>query len=211
MRKKCLFAGFSALFCLVLAFPGYAAETKKSVGLGAGISNIYLTLELDLRIKRIPIEMTYKYYFAGNMPGGLETYLKIYAVEKKHIRWHILDPGIYFRMGTEPISVRDVTIDRGTDITFGTGVDIMPWKNLCISLSVRWFLPGFKSAYAAGEKAALDYAVENFKIEPGKTIEEIVYENGEAAFLVASRRTKDIYKQALTEPQVQITFTWYFF
>ncbi len=206
MYKKCLFAGFLALFCLVLAIPGYAAEKKKSVGVGLGVSNAYPTVELDLRMKPAPIELVYKHY----LTGGLETALKIYAIEKKHLRWHILDPGIYFRLGTEPISVRDVTTDRGIDIVFGTGVDIMPWKNLVISLSVRWFLPGLKSAYAAGRNTALDYAVENFKFDLNKTIKEIVYENGEAAFEAASRRTKDIYKQAITEPQIQLTFTWYF-
>ncbi len=211
MHKRCVFAGLLAIFFLVLASPGYAGETTKGVGVGAGISNIYVTLELDLRIKSIPIEWVYKYYFTNGLPGGLETFLKIYAVEKKHIRWHILNPGIYLLLGTKPLVVKDVVEDRNMDITFGTGVDVMPLENLVISLSLRWFLPDFISAFAAGERAALDYATKNFDFDPDKPFEDIIYDNGRAAFRVAASRTKKIYTDALAHPQVQFTVTWYFF
>lgn len=199
---------FVLLIGMFVAFapPTYGQTSKKAVGIGLGISNAIPTIELDLRAPKIPIGVTYKHYFTA----GLEIYLKIYAIEKKYIRWHVLDPGIYFLMGTSPFTVRDIVDERGTDITFGTGIEVMPWKNLVISLSLRWFLPGFKSVYAAGERVALEYAVKHFEFDLSKPLDEIIYENGAAAFEVASQKSKNIYKQAIMEPQVHLTFIWYF-
>jgi len=216
MKKKCLILGIFCLICFLAATPA-SAENYKNIGLGLGISNSNPFVELNFRpldlrpktkiVKPLPIEFSNKYYISG----GYELTLKIYVVDKKYIRWHFLDPGAYFLAKGNPLTVRDVTAARSVDITFGTGFDILPWKNLCISLSVHWFLPDFRAAYAAGAEAALDYTVNNFKVDPGKSIEDIVLENGEAAFRVAAKRTEDIYFQALKEPHFQLTLTWYFF
>jgi hypothetical protein len=207
MYKKIIF-----LLCLFISLfflsQNATAETdKKIVGLGLGISNAIPTIELNLFMKPMPLELNPRYYFSR----GLELSFKIHVIQKKHLRWHIIDPGVYFLMGTTPLSVADVKKERDMDISLGTGIDIFPYKNLAISFNLRWFLPGISAAYAAGGDAAIKYTVENFKIEPDKTLEEIIRENGEKAFEIASKKTREMYIKALKEPQIQLVLTWFFY
>lgn len=209
MRKKTLFVLIFLSFCIFLFFPisTRAESNKKTLGIGLGISNAIPTTELNLSMEPMPFKLNYRYY----LTKGFELSLKIYAIQKKHIHWHILSPGLYFLMGTEPLSVSNTKHNRGMDISFGTGMDILPWKNLVISVSFRWFLPGMSSAYAVGQEAALKYTMKNFEIDPDKSWEEIIQKNGKAAFEIAMQKTKKIYKQVMREPQIQFTLTWYFF
>jgi len=75
---------------------------------------------------------------SGVIPSGVGVNLLLDVLQIQRIRLHLLDPGLFWNIGS-PVSA--ARIPRKMDITIGAGCDVKVWGNWSAGLNWRWFIP----------------------------------------------------------------------
>ncbi|MEK7211099.1 MAG: hypothetical protein AAB731_00525, partial [Patescibacteria group bacterium] len=111
----------------------------------------------NLRLRALsvtPLEAEFA-YLAGRSMG---VYANLYLLHTKWVRWHVIDPGVYWNWAGAPLN--NPEFQRGYDLSFGTGLEVKTWRNAVVYANARWYFPdpvaAVKEAKRRGQVAGDD-------------------------------------------------------